>query len=61
VKPAEPKREAGQAYICESDVAVARRLFARKVPVSFELCMRSSLTLAGIAASLFQQDMKMGS
>ena len=61
MKPAEPKHKAGQAYVCESDVAAARHLFAGKVPVSFGLCMRSSLTLVGIAASVFQRDMKMGS
>ena len=50
--------EAGQAFDCESDVAGGGRgttiLFARKV-LLFGLCLRSSLTLVGIAISVFQQ------
>jgi len=36
-------------------------LFARKVPFLRTLFVRSSLTLVGIAISVFQQDMYVGS
>ena len=52
--------EAGQACVCESDVAAERRFVCKEGAFPFGLCLRSSLTLVGIVISMLQQDMNAG-